>query len=383
MVTNKEFGVTRIHRPFFKKGINGGKDYEGEEELKTTENSELGTLFYGSSGTFINRVLTKALDSMSVVEFYVLIRKIEAAYMRVSTSYDIRESFKEPEACKAWMKRETDWTMPRVRRGKDVEHVSILGNLEEFGVLENPKRFDCAVSKEYANKRPAVVEFGAGSECMAQVLAHCYGIQKMLLVDQESDLYKLKADERVREKESMLILERLRIDIEHLDLNAVEFLKGVPYLAIGNHLCGSATDLTLRCCLPKQTTEDVPVENTCNLRGLAIATCCHHLCQWKHYQNKRYLSDLGFKKDDFHLMSLLTIWDDNPDHSLDLSNIVDERNLFSGKKSSGQVINGVNEFVDNMTVAEAAGIGFKCKVIIDMGRLLWVKQLRGLHSRAC
>ena len=115
--------------------------------------------------------------------------------------------------------------------------------------------------------------------------------------------------------------------IENLYLNVVELFQGLPHIAIGKHLCGPATgklylqflinwtvslrmiavfdpseyytstkhsllslimlqlftaDLTLRCCLANQRNVERCGGN-CYLKGLAIATCCHHLCQWKHY----------------------------------------------------------------------------------------------------
>lgn len=102
------------------------------------------------------------------------------------------------------------------------------------------------------------------------------------------------------------------IAVEDLNLKAVESLKGVGYIAIGKHLCGPATgnwnfcnwhialkiwlfhwsnfgpDVTLRCCIRQHSNENAgaqsqATEASCYLRGLAIATCCHHLCQWKNY----------------------------------------------------------------------------------------------------
>lgn len=41
-------------------------------------------------------------------------------------------------------------------------------------------------------------------------------------------------------------------------------------------------DMTMMCCLPERY--DQTEENgKRSLQGLALATCCHHLCQWKHY----------------------------------------------------------------------------------------------------
>ncbi|CAN1269211.1 hypothetical protein LINPERPRIM_LOCUS13497, partial [Linum perenne] len=44
--------------------------------------------------------------------------------------------------------------------------------------------------------------------------------------------------------------------IEDLNLKAVESLQGIHYLAIGKHLCGPASDLTLRCCFPERDSKD-------------------------------------------------------------------------------------------------------------------------------
>ncbi|MCL7029903.1 hypothetical protein MKW94_024156, partial [Papaver nudicaule] len=190
-------------QPFYKKGINSGSE-EVDSVLGSVE--EVGPLVNGSEDIITSEMKRNAVYKMSVFEFYELIRKIEAVYM--STCSDIRESFKEPEACGIWMNREVDRKIP-FQEKHVVQQVSILGNLEEFGVLENPTKMDSVASSEYANKRPAVVEFGAGRGYLTQTLADCYGIKKILLVERKS--YKLKADRSLRQKES-LILERLRID---------------------------------------------------------------------------------------------------------------------------------------------------------------------------
>ena len=81
-----------------------------------------------------------------------------------------------------------------------LQQASILGNLENFGVLKETclisgeinEEKDC--KKEFERERdsdvPAVVEFGAGRGYLTQVLADCYGIKKVLLVERKS--YKLK-----------------------------------------------------------------------------------------------------------------------------------------------------------------------------------------------
>ncbi|KFK30737.1 hypothetical protein AALP_AA6G020700 [Arabis alpina] len=330
---------------FYEKGINGGNE-EGEEVVVTSEMKR--NLVY----------------SMSVSKFYELVKKIEDVHSGV----DIEDSYLSPEACNIWFNKEIDRKIP-FQEKHVLQQGSILGNLEKIGVLKkynkNVEGRDDSVS--------AVVEFGAGRGYLTQMLADCYGVKKVYLVERKS--YKLKADRSLRQKEN-LVLERMRIDIEDLNLNAVEALHGVPYVAIGKHLCGPATDLSLRCCLSRQDGES-PV-----LKGLAIATCCHHLCQWKSYINKEYISSLGMSKDEFHIMTWFTSWAVDDDHG---SNLPEETDLLaSNAKEEEEVeddsLSSVEEVVKKMKPMERAVLGFKCKQIIDSGRMKWVKQ-HGLHSK--
>lgn len=74
-----------------------------------------------------------------------------------------------------------------------MQQASILGNLEEFGILKSStgaETWDCDGSSGDDNVVPAVVEFGAGRGYLTQMLADCYGIQRVFLVERKS--YKLK-----------------------------------------------------------------------------------------------------------------------------------------------------------------------------------------------
>lgn len=112
--------------------------------------------------------------------------------------------------------------------------------------------------------------------------------------------------------------------------------------------------MTLRCCIREQCCQVIAAEaqDCFYFSGLAIATCCHHLCQWKNYisnplyylvkvlqssifsvlnypqvvtckpsypADKRYISDLGFTKEDFHAISWFTSWAVDADHGSNFS----------------------------------------------------------------
>ncbi|KAL5859317.1 hypothetical protein ACOSQ4_000613 [Xanthoceras sorbifolium] len=348
-----------IHQPFYQKGINAGKD--GEEE-------QLNTLSYALvEDNVTSEMKRNAVYSLNVTGFCDLIKKIESVHGLIRD--DIRDSFKIPEACSVWINREVDRKLP-FQEKHVIQQASILGNLEEFGVLKN------SIGTEHDDDGiPAVIEFGAGRGYLTQMLADCYGTKRVFLIERKS--YKLKADRSLRQKESLTI-ERLRIDIEDLNLNAVESLRGISYLAIGKHLCGPATDLTLRCCLTIQSGQNKLEEGSGNhyLKGLSVAPCCHHLSQWKHYTNKKYLLNLGIRKEEFHAITWFTSWAVDTDHSSDCSDFTGSKlHLESIRKEECRGLwSGVEDIIKNMKAVERATLGFMCKQIIDMGRLMWIKE---------
>ncbi|XP_050236488.1 tRNA:m(4)X modification enzyme TRM13 [Mercurialis annua] len=338
-------------QPFFQKGINAVDKVGDDHDVITSE------------------MKRSAVYSLTVTDFNKLIEKI--ASLHDSLCNNIVDSTKFPEACNMWIKREIDSKLPFQEKHVK-QQASIIGNLEDFGVLNGSCRNEES-DGDILDPVPAVVEFGAGRGYLTQMLADCYGIKRVYLVERKS--YKFKADRSLRQKEN-LILERLRIDIEDLNLNGVESLQGVPYLAIGKHLCGPATDLTLRCCLPKQSSEYKvdQFSGNASLKGLAIATCCHHLCQWKHYINKKFITELGITKEEFHAITWFTSWAVDADHGSDLSTdgILHLQSM-EGEQCD-QNANGVEGIVKNMKAVERAILGFMCKQIIDMGRMMWVKE---------
>lgn len=72
-------------QPYYQKGINAGKE---EDNAITSEMKRI------------------AVYSMTVSEFYELIKKIESIHATICD--DILESYKIPEACNMWIKREVD-----------------------------------------------------------------------------------------------------------------------------------------------------------------------------------------------------------------------------------------------------------------------------------
>ena len=77
-------------------------------------------------------------------------------------------------------------------------------------------------------------------------------------------------------------------------------LEGKRTVGLAKHLCGAATDLAL------VALAQLPRER---LAGVAIATCCHHRCEWQHYVGRQYFADqLGLAPSDFAKITRWSSW---------------------------------------------------------------------------
>lgn len=134
--------------------------------------------------------------------------------------------------------------------------------------------------------------------------------------------------------------------------------KRLPVVGVGKHLCGAATgrqtshnfqysimqspfhnvcsltDLALRCLFDHLCKEDdepptkrvklrheqgagdemksvPPTEATSGgllVSGLAVALCCHHRCDWRHYVGKEFFRQRGLGPEDFAAFQRMSSW---------------------------------------------------------------------------
>lgn len=100
---------------------------------------------------------------------------------------------------------------------------------------------------------------------------------------------RLKADARIGNdcgEDRKPIIKRTKMDIEHLNLDKfLDSVKPEKLVGISKHLCGAATDLTLK--LLFNSTYDI---------GLLVAMCCRHVCDYRQLlpESQRYLAEHGF-----------------------------------------------------------------------------------------
>lgn len=125
-----------------------------------------------------------------------------------------------------------------------------------------------------------------------------------LLIDRENP--RLKFDKKiVKDSEDdgikHLKVERLKIDIK--DLKLIESLKNfqlnslneLNFIGISKHLCGVATDLTLRCLINAIKDSEIETNKQFNFNfgGCLVAMCCRHCCkyEWLLKESKEFLKD--------------------------------------------------------------------------------------------
>lgn len=124
------------------------------------------------------------------------------------------------------------------------------------------------------------------------------------------------------------------MDIKDFDIGWFEHKTAI--IGVAKHLCGGATDLTI--CSFKLCK---------HLKGLAIATCCHHKCDIKTYVNMPFMQEeLGVKAEEFQAFV---------------------------RCSSYASYTG-----DNTDKRRA---GFMVKRLVDLGRLLWINNELGLKAK--
>lgn len=389
-------------KPYYEKCINSGSDEEDSSRLRSLSEFQEKCFPSGeaerirSDNDVCSEMKRKAIFAMSGQEFHALLEKIQSAHSAICEN-NIQDSYLLPDACDKWFNAKLDRRLP-FQEKHAIQQASILGNLETLGIIWSPDSISkTSMHYEYINgsgheeeieqlkSHLKVVEFGAGRGYLTHMLSDCYGIKDIVLVERRS--YKFKADRTLRQTEA-INLERLRIDIEDLKLEAVESLKGFYYAAVGKHLCGPATDLALRCCLSEQNHNKYVSEDTNRggnhpyIKGLAIATCCHHLCQWKSYVNKHFFINLGFTREEFCAVTWLTSWALDGEHCSDHSNGVKvgtNLNVCNTTEDAANV-HDVGNIIRCLKPAERAVLGLKCKELLDTGRLIWLREL-GLNAK--
>lgn len=184
-----------------------------------------------------------------------------------------------------------------------IQQLSLVGNMKENGLLSSSAFY---------------IEFGCGKAELSRAVNACnihdstelqesYGFG---LIDRGTN--RMKMDSKIikdceeRKIEQMPKIKRSRIDIEHLHVdNFLESEKPREVVCISKHLCGVATDLTLKLLLHSSLLPNG------HFHGLLVAMCCRHICHYNQLlpDSRIYLNKCGITNEqDFITLRRVVTW---------------------------------------------------------------------------
>ncbi|XP_048522983.1 tRNA:m(4)X modification enzyme TRM13 homolog isoform X2 [Dendroctonus ponderosae] len=214
---------------------------------------------------------------------------------------------------------------------------SILGLMKENGLFRD---------------KTCYIEFGAGRGQLSCWIAEATeSLEKcqLLLVERASP--KHKRDNKLAKTSDRI--QRIRADIADLVLDKLNFIeKSQHVVGVTKHLCGAATDLTIRCLTNPEVNKD-------KIDAAVLTFCCHHRCLWTSYTGKTFLQENDLSIDDFNIICGLSSW----------------ATCGSGYSREFREKHKHENYQDNidMETDEREIIGQRCKNVLNWGRLRYLE----------
>jgi len=239
------------------------------------------------------------------------------------------------------------------------QHASFLAHLEDRNLLQ-------------IDNDLCYMEFGCGRAELSAHMAHALARKPtshpcaFTLIDR--DAHQNRCDRYIRQHlNAQNLVDRIRIDIKDFNLKAYQhplnydnMSSDSKIVAISKHLCGAATDLTLRCLMQAPS----------KVQAMMIAVCCHHRCKFEHYVDPDYLAEMEIEPHFFQILSSMSAWATcKPDHPKNLSRKQSQikNNQYDGNNYDD------DDHVSGLTIQEREDMGLMCKRILDFGRLRFLR----------
>jgi tRNA:m4X modification enzyme len=385
LICNKKKEQDEIEaKPFFARDINS------PSKSDPSASSSAKGPHYCQNPSFKKLTIAEKLESLGIKNLRPLSDRVSSAFYRHYGGLNTTPHTLRPLAMNPTFSAAND----RGSGNKVFKHLkqqaSIIGHMQRRGLL--PKS-SMPSPQQQAQDPYIFCEFGAGRGMLAATIGEVSDPTRSQFLMIERSGVRRKGDHLLRSGKTQWCggckghaqTERIRIDIKDLNLEGVGMVKNQPHIiGVGKHLCGVATDLTLRCLantLPQLSGSETGKHESrrTGFHGVAIATCCHHVCNWDDYICQDFfVSDCGFSGDDFDLIRSLSSWgvcglggkkeskdkdDDDDEHTIPFEDLP----LDDADKAW------------ELSADERAQLGRQCKRLIDMGR---VKFLQSMGLRA-
>ncbi|XP_020284702.1 tRNA:m(4)X modification enzyme TRM13 homolog [Pseudomyrmex gracilis] len=228
-----------------------------------------------------------------------------------------------------------------------LQDASLLGHLEQAGLVRDNTCF---------------IDFGAGRGQLMYWLGQINNSLNscILLVDRSS--HRHKKDNKLRREKHNFTIKRICADIADLQLNKITEIQSFKHkVGIAKHLCGAATDLAIRC-----LARSISSEPKVDIRGLVLAFCCHHKCDYSSYVGRDYLQQCGFTTDEFPVLCSISSWTTCGFH---LKNDAEMQSDSTVRQHDKNVIDQFSK------LDEREIIGRKAKILLNWGRLVFLQSV--------
>lgn len=302
--------------PYIQKNINAGEELEPGRQQELSDYEKL------------------KLHELDDAEFYAVIEKVQQLY-----ETHIAGNIEQLQPQHATLEEPLSHSEFGPETRKHLVQTSAL-----LGILEQDKQL---------SDNTSYIEFGAGKGQLAFYLATALDTQQLansqlLLVDRLS--LRHKKDNKLANKQ---LVQRIRADIADLKLSQLpELQRAQRNVALSKHLCGAATDLTLRCVLG---------DAACTTNYILIALCCHHRCSWRSYVGKQWLQTAGITPREFVIITKMVSW------AVCGSGMSRERRKALAEATRAE--QPPQEPTQRLGREQRELIGYQCKRILDHGRL--------------
>ncbi|KAL2918087.1 tRNA:m4X modification enzyme [Polyrhizophydium stewartii] len=270
--------------PCFSKGINSGPAHLGQLAQSAEDAlAEDAAAAAGADAAMTDanaKANTNILLTLSRAELESVASAVEPLFRTLFAPCPIREEMLEHPSMR-------DRIVETLRGKHALQQASLLGHVDKHSLAAGPL---------------CVAEFGCGKGELTRYLsALAPPDARFLLIDRKQ--VRLKIEKTFKAQADW---QRLIIDIRDLRLARIPNMDR-PLLAVSKHLCGVATDLTLRC-LDTYESESQAQCPSPRVRGIVIALCCHQLCRFQDYVNPDFLARNGIDARMFRVMAAVSTW---------------------------------------------------------------------------
>lgn len=305
--------------PYILKNVNAGDELESDKQQELCEYEKL------------------KLHELEDAEFYSVIDKVKQLY-----DTHIAGNIEQLQLHHSSLEEPLSHSEYGPETRKHLVQTSAL-----LGILERDQQL---------GDNTSYIEFGAGKGQLAFYLATAldtkqFANSQVVLVDRLS--LRHKKDNKLSNKQ---LVQRIRADIADLKISQLPELKRTQRnVALSKHLCGAATDLTLRCVLADK--------ESCNTNYILIALCCHHRCSWRSYVGKKWLQTAGITPREFVIITKMVSW------AVCGSGISRERRKAMAEAVTQEEEQPQQEPTQRLSREQRELIGYQCKRVLDYGRL--------------